>query len=112
MTSDDEDIEKPDILPQDASDAISDLGEEELRAAIEYARSRLRQVHLDTPDQVDEESDDSILKVRDEGLYTVVIRQDPGLKKPSLYHVREEVTSDGESRLHWEYIGPVSEDVA
>lgn len=111
MTPNDEVGDAPGTLPEAAANAISQLGEKELRAAIEYARSRLRRVHLDTPDQIDEESDDTILKVRDEDQYTVVIRQDPGLEKPSLYHVREEVRPDGESRLHWVYIGPVSEGV-
>ncbi|WP_254768465.1 hypothetical protein [Salinilacihabitans rarus] len=103
-------------LPDDVRETIDDLNEAELRAVIDYAQARRQEVHSTVTDRLEVGPGEEIVRAEERPGYTeVVVRltgeneSDDDAANRYLYHVREEPHVNGETRLHWEYIGRVRE---
>jgi hypothetical protein len=112
----DDQPEPPTVLPSEAVDVIDGLTESELRAVIEYARDRQEYLHTAAADKIEPGPGEEIVRVEERTGYTEVLKREPCGEEcedcphgPYLYHVREELHPDGETQLHWHYIGPVEE---
>lgn len=106
----------PEDLPPEAVEVLDELNEAELRAAIDYARARKRDIHPRVTDQIEAHEGEELIRVEERDGYTEVVKKqlcsdgcDDCPHGPFLYHVREEQVPDGESQLHWTYIGIVQE---
>lgn len=106
----------PSTLPDEAVAVLDDLSEAELRAAIDYARDRLRFAHPSTVDQIEEQEGEAIDRIEKRNGYTEVVKRQPCTKGcddcphgPYLYHVHEEQHPDGSTHLHWTYLGRIKE---
>lgn len=104
----------PEELPPDAVEILDDLNEDELRAAIDYAQARERSIHPGVTDQIEAQEGEELIRVEERSGYTEVVKKQPCFDGcddcphgPYLYHVREEQLPDGESKLHWTYLGIV-----
>lgn len=98
-------------LPDDLLGAVRSLDEGELRALIDFAQHRLREVHPAISDRIDENSHQEIVQA-EEG-QAKVLRYEPldhdQQEVPVLYLVTEEPTPEGDTRLHWTYLGPAED---
>ena len=59
---------------------------------------------------------EEIVRITEQEGYTEVVKREPCGNDcnecphgPYVYHVREETTPDGSTRLHWSFIGPVAD---
>lgn len=106
---DDEGSDTTERLPDDLLAAVRTLDEGELRALIDFTQDRLREVHPAISDRIDENSHQEIVQVG-EGQAKVLrhepLEADDDREIPVLYLVTEESTPEGETRLHWTYLGP------
>lgn len=103
----------PEALPEDAAKAISALNRPELRAAIDFAQRRDRYLRPEATNQIEPGPGEEIVRIEERPSHTLVAKLQPcadGCSDcphgPYLYHVREVTRPDGDSRLHWSYIGP------
>lgn len=100
-----------DELPAGLVSRLQDLDEAELRAVIDYARSRISAIHPSVSDRLEAGPNEEFVTVEDRGSYTEVVKRQscpdgcPDCPHgPYLYHVTEEQRPDGTSHLHWSYI--------
>lgn len=112
MSAEAQEPDPPDILPSDIADGLSRLDEEELRAAIDFAQKRRRHIHPDVTEQIEPAPGEEIVRIEEQSAYTLVSKRQPCAKScsecphgPFLYHVREVPRPDGETKLHWTYLG-------
>lgn len=108
---DDEGSDTTERLPDDLLAAVRALDEGELRALIDFTQDRLREVHPAISDRIDENSHQEIVQA-EEG-QAKVLRYEPldddQEEVPVLYLVTEESTPEGDTRLHWTYLGPAED---
>lgn len=102
----------PDELPAGLVSEIQELDESELRAVIDYARSRISEIHPSVTDRLEEGPGEELITVENRGSYTEVVKRQscpdgcPDCPHgPFLYHVTDEQRPDGTSHLHWSYVG-------
>lgn len=106
----------PSTLSKEAVAALDNLSETELRAAIDYARDRLRFIHPSTINRIEAQEGEEIVHIEERNGYTEVIKHQPCPETcnecphgPYLYHVHEEQHPDGSTHLHWSYLGRIRE---
>ena len=97
-------------LPDDLLAAVRGLDERELRTLLDVTQRRLRKVHPAISERIDRDDRRDIVDVEEgEGVARVLRREGNGDHEdvPVLYLVTEERTPEGETRLHWTYLGPI-----
>lgn len=106
----------PSTLRSEAIDVLDRLGEEELRAVIDYAQARRRYVHSEVSELSDLAQREDVVRVDEQPEYTLVVKTEPftgGDDERSrgkvLYRVTEEPHPDGRSNLHWTYLGRIGD---
>lgn len=104
----------PEELSSDTIEVLDELDEAQLRAVIDYARSRLRYVTPRVSDQIEPREGEEIVRIEERGGYIEVVKREPCAEgcedcphEPVLYHVRKERQPDGTTNLHWTYLGQV-----
>ncbi|MFP8954852.1 hypothetical protein ACLI4Z_18105 [Natrialbaceae archaeon A-arb3/5] len=116
MTPENEKPNLPDELPTDAVEVLNQLNETELRAVIDYAKQRYEYTDSALRERIEAAPGEEIVSIEEDRCYTRVVKRQPCGKNcddcphgPFSYHVREEPRIDGETELHWTYLGPVKE---
>lgn len=116
MTNPPEEPTPPEGLPEALSAELGELTPDELRKTIIHAQELL-QFHDETEFPIELEPGDDILRVTEHEGHTEVVKQvycqehcDDCPHGPYLYHVTEEPQPDGETRMHWSFIGDVNLD--
>ncbi|QLG27415.1 hypothetical protein HUG10_07570 [Halorarum halophilum] len=107
---DDEGSNGTDHLPDDLLAAVRTLDEQQLRSLIDFTQRRLQEVHPAISDQIDKDSHQEIVQIEEGEGVAKVLRHEPledDQDVPVLYLVTEELTPEGETRLHWTYLGPI-----
>lgn len=106
----------PSTLPPDVIEALDQLNEAELRAAIDYTQERLRDIHPTITEQIEAAPGEEIIRIQERAGYTEVVKRQPCGQNcddcphgPYLYHVREEQRPEGGTHLHWVYLGRILE---
>lgn len=100
-------------LPEDLLDAVRSLDERELWLLVEFAHRRIQVVHPSISEQIEERERQEVIQVSEENGLARVLRREPASDAREreevlvLYLVTEERTPDGETNLHWRYLGPV-----
>ena len=99
-------------LPDDLLAAVRALDEYELRTLLDVTQRRLREVHPAISDRIDRDDREDIVDVEEgDGVARVLRREalEDSEDVPVLYLVTEERTPEGETRLHWTYLGPIQD---
>lgn len=103
----------PEDLPSEMKDALEELSDGELRKAIVYAQELLN-AHEERSFPIEPAPEEDILRIAEKELYTEVVKKVPckeGCEDcphgPYLYHVTEETLPNGETELHWRFLGDV-----
>jgi hypothetical protein len=103
-------------IPSTLVESIDQLDEQELRAVVEYAQERYQFVHSALPERIEDESSGDIIQIEERDGYTEVVKWQEcptGCNEcphgPYLYHVSEEQLPNGETELHWSFLGTVDE---
>ncbi|MFC7058335.1 hypothetical protein [Halovenus salina] len=116
MPEDNAEPEAPSLLSPALVETLDNLDEAELRAVIDYATERQDFLHTAVADNIEPGTGEEIVSIEEQVGYTEVIKREPcddGCDEcphgPFLYHVREETRPDGDTKLHWHYLGPVQE---
>lgn len=116
MPDDNAEPEPPTLLSPTVIEMLDDLSEAELRAVIDYAHDRQEFLHTGVADNIEPAPGEEIVSIDERAGYTEVIKREPCGEScedcphgPFLYHVREETRPDGDTKLHWHYLGPVDE---
>jgi hypothetical protein len=108
----------PDGLPDDMAEKLRELSDEELRKTIIHAQELLVS-EGEGPPEIEPRPGEDIIKVAEHEGYTEVVKRVPCGEDcdecphgPYLYHVREETLPNGETDLHWEFLGRTYPDDA
>ncbi|WP_254534845.1 hypothetical protein [Halomarina litorea] len=116
MGADEESPVAPSTLPDEVLEHIDDLDESQLRAVIDYAQKRMRFVHPDVTEQIENRNGEEIVRIEERTGYTEVVKRQPCAEGcaecphgPFLYHVCEERSPDRPTSLHWTYLGRILE---
>lgn len=113
MTDSNEPLQYPEGLPKRLVDLLDRLDTTQLRAVSTYVDERLAHPHAPTANELNNDSNGTIVDVDVRDAYTLVWKQpsttDAETPDTSLYTVRKEPTPTGESTLRWTYIGDVRE---
>ena len=119
MTSRSDGPERPERVSEALLDALDDLGSDGLRAVHEYIEERLAYVSTSVGDRIEAGPGEEIVDVREHDGYTLVSKRmdcESGCSDcphgPYLYLVRTETRPDGDTSLHWSYVGRVRDDTA
>ncbi|MFC7173611.1 hypothetical protein ACFR97_03750 [Haloplanus litoreus] len=106
----------PEGLPDSLASELARLTPEELRNTIVHAQELL-QFHQETTSPIEPGPREDIIRVTEHEGYTEVVKQlscvegcDDCPHGPYLYHVSEEARPEGETHLHWTFMGEVSTD--
>lgn len=119
MPSDSGTPARPGRVPDALLDALDDLDPDGLRAVHEYVEERLAYVSTSVSDRIEAGPGEEIVDVREHDGYTLVSKRiacESGCSDcphgPYLYLVRAETRPDGDTSLHWSYVGRVRDDTA
>lgn len=106
----------PDGTPAEIADALSKATDEELRKTIIYARELLNE-HEERSFPIEPAPGEDIISLRENKGHTEVVKKIPCGEDcgdcphgPYLYHVTEETLPNGETGLHWKFLGDVVVD--
>lgn len=106
----------PDGIPTDIVDKLRDASPEELRNAIIYAQEVLIDREEDSF-PIEPAAGEDILNISEADGYTKVVKKIPCGEDcpdcphgPYLYHVTEETLPNGETELHWKFLGQVASE--
>lgn len=101
-------------LPEQLRDDLSELGERELRAVVDYAQQRISDLHQPMSSRIEAGPGEELVRVVEHDGYTEVVKREPcatGCEScphaPVLYHVRAEARTDGSTHLRWTYLGQI-----
>lgn len=104
----------PSALPAAAVDVVDQLDEQELRAVIDYAQQRQQHLHPTITERIEPGPNEEIVRMEERSGYVEVVKKEPCGEDcadcphgPYLYHVQEEEHPEGETHLHWVYLGEV-----
>lgn len=109
MTS--SDIDPPEDIPEEVSNALKGSSDSQLREIIHYAQQLLRE-HPPLTDAIDSREGEELVRVEDHGAYTIVVVERPDQtgegRGPFAYRVRwEPGIGGGEGKYRWHYLGKV-----
>lgn len=103
----------PTGLPTEIADALRGSTDDDLRKAIVFAQELLN-AHEERGFPIDPRPGEDILRITEKELYTEVVKKVPCGEDcgdcphgPYLYHVTEETLPNGETELHWKFLGDV-----
>jgi hypothetical protein len=103
-------------VPDAVRETLQDLNDAQLRHTAEYVQRLLNYHQRPVSEEVEAGPGEEILRVDDHDVYTEVVKKQPCADDcpdcphgPYLYHVIRETHPDGDRRLHWSYVGRVSE---
>ena len=100
-------------LPDDLLSAVRALDEDELRTLVDFTRRRIEEAHPGISDRIAPDRRQDVIRVEEEDGLARVLRRESvdddadDEDVPVLYLVTEERTPEGETNLHWTYLGPV-----
>lgn len=101
----------PEGLPDDLVEKLRGLNNEGLQKTIIHAQELLMD-EGGGPPEIEPQSGEDILRITEHEGYTEVVKKIPcgeGCDEcphgPYLYHVREETLPNGETELHWVFLG-------
>lgn len=101
----------PEGLPDVLTEELQGLNDEELRKAIIHAQELLMSGGSGGS-TIEPKPGEDIIKVTEHERYTEVVKRVPCGEDcdecphgPYLYHVSEEILSNGDTKLHWEFLG-------
>lgn len=108
---------RPDGLSAEIADALRDQTDEELRKTIIYAQELLN-AHKERSFPIEPAPGEDIVDITEIGGHTQIVKKVPCGEDcgecphgPYLYHVTEETLPNGDTELHWKFLGEVvSED--
>lgn len=99
-------------LPDDLVTRLDDLSAQQLREVVYHAQRRLSESNPPVSDRIEAGPGEEIVSVEEHPEYTEVVKREPCGEDcpdcphgPYLYHVYEELYPDGESSLHWVFLG-------
>ncbi|WP_149783115.1 hypothetical protein [Halorubrum aquaticum] len=111
-----EDPTPPEGLPDRLVAELEDLSPEDLRKTIVHARELLR-FHEERDLPIEPEPGEDVVRITEHEGYTEVVKRlpcedgcDDCPHGPYVYHVTEEPQPDGETKVHWSFIGEVNVD--
>lgn len=117
MSADPERPTRPERVPEALLDALDDLDADGLRAVHEYVEGRLAYTSTSVGDLIEAGPGEEIVEVTEYDGYTLVSKRVPceaGCRDcphgPYLYSVRAERRPDGDTSLHWSYVGRVRDE--
>jgi hypothetical protein len=106
----------PNGLPDEVATQLQELTAEELRKTIIHAQELLK-AEAERGPTIEPQPGEDILDVTEYDGYTEVVKRIPCGEDcsdcphgPYLYHVREETLPNGETELHWEFLGATYTD--
>lgn len=111
MVSRGEDSERSDELREPIASELEQCSDGQLHAIIDRAQELLHRRH-DPTAELDARPGEEILRVDDEGDYTIVVveRQEESERGPYLYRVTYEPDVEGgQGQFRWWYLGRVAE---
>ena len=104
----------PETVPEELIAVLQDSADSQLRKTINYAQQLLSE-HPPITDAVESRHGEELVRVKDDGVYTIAIVARPDepdeARGPFAYRVKwEPGIDDGEGRYKWHYLGKVSDD--
>lgn len=107
----------PEGVPTELAKGLEELSDDELRETIVYAQELLN-THEKRGFPIEPTPGEDILSITEKKRHTEVVKKIPCGEDcedcphgPYLYHVTEETLPNGETELHWKFLGEmVSED--
>lgn len=103
----------PTGLPTEITDALRESTDDELRKAIVFAQELLNS-HEERGFPIEPAPGEDILRITEKEGHTEVVKKIPCGEDcddcphgPYLYHVTEETLPNGETELHWTFLGEV-----
>lgn len=106
----------PEGLPDALFEKLQELSDEELRKTVIYARELLVN-EGEGSSTIEPRPGEDIIRISEHEGYTEVVKKIPCGKDcdecphgPYLYHVHEETLPNGETELHWVFLGQTYPD--
>lgn len=100
----------PPELPTELSESVRRLDDERLVALSEYADRLVERRRRPIAELIAETQDtDRIDEVEEEDGHATVVRRDGDDDRPYLYRVTREQLTNGDVKLNWQLVGPVTE---
>lgn len=116
MSNSDDDPGGPDSVPDALLAQVNELDRTELQELLSYLEERIDALHPPLEEAITADTAGEVLDIEHHGGYALVRIHPPNPDGPgvqsdvvSVYHVRREQHPDGETDLHWAYIGDIQD---